>query len=391
MSVAVVGAISSFYFIGIALGSYFTPTLINRVGHIRAYATFAAMISVATLIQGMWGNIWIWGGMRLIYGYGLAGLFILIESWVATAGGDDSKGWALALYLLIYYLAQSFSQLFLKLHFSTSLQAFCLIAILSTFSIVPLSQTRTQAPSIDQPELLSPRKVFRQAPLGIWLSFISGMILAVIYTIQPYFLSLVGLDHNKIAYAMGVTILGGALLQVPIGKWSDMVDRRKVILFMCLSSLVLATAIIFFHHYFSILLLLLFLLGGSTFTLYPLAMSHTTDYMKKGAIISAIGVLTLAYGVGSVLGPLIATFMMKFIGPYGLFMTIAMLSAALLLYAIWRVYKREPMDPKKQRHFINSLPGTSVNPEELAVQLDIPVDELNQNENPSSAKGVDPS
>ena len=96
MSVAVVGAISSFYFIGIALGSYFTPTLINRVGHIRAYATFAAMISVATLIQGMWGNIWIWGGMRLIYGYGLAGLFILIESWVATAGGDDSKGWALA-------------------------------------------------------------------------------------------------------------------------------------------------------------------------------------------------------------------------------------------------------------------------------------------------------
>lgn len=60
-------------------------------------------------------------------------------------------------------------------------------------------------------------------------SVIGGSLLGSIYTLLPIFLVRVGSDHDMISVLMMTTILGGMLLQVPIGKLSDLIDRRKVI------------------------------------------------------------------------------------------------------------------------------------------------------------------
>lgn len=50
---AVIGAVMSSYFLGFLLGTLRCPTLIRRVGHIRVYATLAAVAAVAASTHGL--------------------------------------------------------------------------------------------------------------------------------------------------------------------------------------------------------------------------------------------------------------------------------------------------------------------------------------------------
>ncbi|MDE4963694.1 MFS transporter, partial [Francisella tularensis subsp. holarctica] len=75
-------------------------------------------------------------------------------------------------------------------------------------------------------EICSPAKIIKTVPLAMVASVIGGSLLGSIYTLLTIFLVRVGSDHDMISVLMITTILGGMLLQVPIGKLSDHIDRR---------------------------------------------------------------------------------------------------------------------------------------------------------------------
>ena len=49
-SATVIGIVSSAYFIGLALGAMFNDRLLLRIGHIRAYGSFASLVAVTVLL-----------------------------------------------------------------------------------------------------------------------------------------------------------------------------------------------------------------------------------------------------------------------------------------------------------------------------------------------------
>ena len=65
-SETVIGLVSSAYFIGLTLGAVFHDRLIARIGHIRAYSSFASLITVSVLLQGMYFDVWFWFAFRLL-------------------------------------------------------------------------------------------------------------------------------------------------------------------------------------------------------------------------------------------------------------------------------------------------------------------------------------
>src|SRR5690554_7564582 len=52
-SAVVIGWVSSAYFIGLALGAMLNDRLLLRIGHIRAYGSFASLVAVTVLLQGL--------------------------------------------------------------------------------------------------------------------------------------------------------------------------------------------------------------------------------------------------------------------------------------------------------------------------------------------------
>src|ERR1700759_1123380 len=78
----VTGAIMSCYYLGFLFGTTLSRQLVRQVGHIRVFAALAAIASVSALVQGLFVNPWAWGAMRLLSGLCLAGIYVVVESWL---------------------------------------------------------------------------------------------------------------------------------------------------------------------------------------------------------------------------------------------------------------------------------------------------------------------
>ncbi len=334
----VVGIVSSAYFAGMMFGSYFTQKLILRIGYIRGYVLFASVMAVGSMLQGVIYSPLAWAGFRFICGYSLAGLFIVVESWCLEGAGSEYKGRVLSIYLLIYYFFQASGQFMLNIEFASVLLAFCIISMLASISIIPVSITRFEMPKQEKTELLSPFVLFKKAPLGIWAAFSSGVILGCIYTIYPLFLKQANYPKEAVASMMFAIILGGVILQVPIGKLSDFNDRRKVLLGVLISALVISILIGILPHAFWQMMIFSFILGGLTFTIYPISISYSSDYLDASQLVGILGLLALSYGIGSMIGPVLVTWFMSIFGPYGFFTFIGLVCVFLIIYTAWRLY-----------------------------------------------------
>src|ERR1700741_3750220 len=64
----VTGAIMSCYYLWYLLGTRIAPPLLRRLGHIRVFATLAAVSSAVILVQGCLVNPFVWGAMRMVSG-----------------------------------------------------------------------------------------------------------------------------------------------------------------------------------------------------------------------------------------------------------------------------------------------------------------------------------
>ena len=94
-----VGALGSWYFSGFVVGCFVGPHLLSRVGHIRAFAIAAALVAVCVLILPIWPDPAAWFGARAFTGFGLAILYMAVESWLNDrAGNEDPRPNSFALY-----------------------------------------------------------------------------------------------------------------------------------------------------------------------------------------------------------------------------------------------------------------------------------------------------
>jgi MFS family permease len=160
---------------------------------------------------------------------------------------------------------------------------------------------------------------------------------------------------------MGAPIIGGFLLQWPIGRLSDKFDRRTVLFGVLLSSVaaaVLLGAFSFAQGSFLLLATANLLLGGFLATIYPTAVAHAFDYIDRSRMVAANSGMLLAWAVGATAGPLVASSVMGPAGPSGLFVFIAVIAIFLAAYTRWRMSRRAAKPAEEQSKFV-PVPSTS--------------------------------
>ena len=159
-----------------------------------------------------------------------------------------------------------------------------------------------------------------------------------------------------VALFMALVILGGMSLQYPVGKISDFIERRLVLLCLALSTIVLTGILIVSAHYLYLLYVSLFVFGGLVFTLYPVSISHACDSLSDDDIVSGTQGLLLAYSVGATLGPFITPVFIKLFGTNGLYVYIITVGILLAVFLSWR---KASVPPTQQDEGFVPLPQTS--------------------------------
>ncbi|NBK41092.1 MFS transporter [Pseudomonas soli] len=340
-SATMIGVVSSAYFIGLTLGAIFNDRLILRIGHIRAYSSFAALIGATILLQGLFYDTTWWFVLRLINGWAAVGVFLVIESWLLLAGDAKIRGRLLALYMIAFYGAGVIAQAALgEVTGWGETAPFMVAGMLATLSVLPIVILPRVSPLLDQVEPLKPRQLLGVAPTGLVGCFGSGVAIAGIYALLPLYLQRIGLDVGETGDMMAWVILGAMLLQYPVGRWSDRKDRQDVLIALAALCTVLSVLIVLLPADTVLLPALLFLLGGGVFALYPVAVSSAADRAPADALVPMIQGLLLINSLGSAMAPLAISPMMTAYGEVGLFWAFAVINLVMVGFFLWRRGKR---------------------------------------------------
>ena len=359
-SAAMAGAIATGYFIGLLAGAWYNPKVIHRVGRIRALAGFAAIFAATSLLLPLAPSPVAWILVRAVAGACLAGLTLVIESWLNAVASSRQRGRVLAVYMIVFYGAFGGGQFLLSAYDPAGFELFALAAILIGMSLVPIVLTRTEAPTVAAPAPLSVSELLRVSPLAVVGSIASGIILGAFYGLAPLFAVGRDLPPGGVALFMAAAIFGGLALQWPIGLLSDRIDRRSVILGATAATALASGGIVLVPDGADALLLaFVALFGGVSFTLYPLSLAHAGDRLPNNEdMVGLSSGMLLLYSVGAAVGPLAAGLMFGVLGGSGLFLFTAAIAAATVAFGAWRVRQKAPASPAEQVSFV-AVPRTS--------------------------------
>ena len=357
VTVIMLGLIHSAFYGGILVGALKSEEIINRVGHIRAFASFSSILTITILLQALYQVPYTWILLRFFAGFATAATYVIIESWLLAQSTKNNKGKILSIYMICLYSAQTLGQFGLDVVNIDSIEPFIFAAIVSIIATIPASLTYLQAPEIKPLPKLAINKYFFASPLGFIGCTSSGLILSAIYSFLPKYAVDQGLS---VSIMVGLTIAGGFCLQLPIGKLSDTFDRVKIIIILSLLVTIICLLLTFVAFSNELLIYtIMFAFGGLCFTIYPLCIAQVCDHLEHDAnIINVTGVLLFAYGVGAVLGPPIVSFFIELSSTSALFYYTFFVSLMLFLLGLYynKAVKTPPQD--EQVEFI-AMPRVS--------------------------------
>lgn len=338
-----IGLMTSAYFMGFTLGCLATPFLVKRVGHVRVFAALSALIAACVLFHVIFINVPIWFLMRLMTGFGFAGLYMLIESWINEQSPNDKRGQVLSIYRMVDLGAVTAGQFMLTLADPADFVLFSIVAICISMAIFPISLSTSKAPLAVTQTSLNLKRLIKTSPLAVAGCIAVGLANGAFWGIAPVFVQQLGHPIIIVSLFMSVAIASGALLQWPVGWLSDKAGRRPILIFIALLSMVAGIFMWKFAPSSQTMLLVGgALYGGFAMQVFGLSAAHANDYAKPDEFVAVSGGLLLIYGLSSVVGPLIAPVFMQLYGPSSMFIFTAIVHALLALYGIYRITQRKP-------------------------------------------------
>lgn len=358
-SPAMIGLIGTAYFAGFLVGCLTIPRMLRAIGHIRAFASLAAIAAAGTLLLVLMIDPVTWSVVRFLSGMCFAGLFTVIESWLNAGASNADRGRVLAVYRIVDITSVTGSQYMIPLLGVDGFTVFAVMAIMITVSLVPVSLGDRSNPKPPEQFGLDLAAVWRISPLASIGCIAIGTTNSAFRLVGPLYAEGIGLSVAETATFISAGIIGGAIMQYPLGALSDRRDRRYVLLASASAAMACAFAILFLASDKAVSnFVWVFLFGAFAMPLYSLSAAHANDYAREGEFVQVAAGLMFFYSVGAVIGPVSASAVMEWFGPHALFGFTAAVYAAFIVVTLHRMRVRAPA-PKGQRGRFTALLRTS--------------------------------
>jgi MFS family permease len=332
------GGITTAYYAGFLLGSWYTLRALKQVGHIRVYAALASLLSASVLITGVYNSPLIWIIMRSSTGFCFAGLYVVAESWLNGLASNTFRGRLLAMYNVVTIGAYGAGQLLVFNFDARTLTGFAFAAVVSSLAVIPVVMSEQAAtPNVDNHTHITMRELAKIVPTGAGTILLVGLAhggmlgMAVIYATRE------GLGVGRVGILIAAINLGGMALTWPISSASDDLDRRIIGVLSTLAVIVLGLVMLTQTPSSWFTTALLFAIGGFSFPLYAVGGAYTNDWVSQEQMGAAASQLVTLYGFGAMIGPLVAAPFLDIIGTQGFAWSIISLHALILLFLIYRI------------------------------------------------------
>ena len=382
-SILTTGILMSGYFIGYFIGSKTTPNLVQKVGHIRVFAAFASLASLSALVAVAYVNPFMWTISRFITGISIVSCFIVAESWLNDRATNKNRGQLLSAYMIIIYFGLAIGMLLLNLSEPTTYEPFILVSVLLSIALVPILLTKRPAPKFKKIGTISIKELYKISPLGTLSSFATGIIHSAFFSLIAVYATKANFSLLETSILLFISTISGVIGQGPIGYFSDIYDRRKVIVVSTLASAALAffsiltsndpIQNIYWLDEFDFKKMIFFLFVGLyaslCLPLFSLNLAHTNDYVPKEKFVAAGGGLQLVFGIGAIIGPILCSLFMDWFGLNGFFAFLILIHIFIGIFGMYRMKVRQTVENPDSS--FTSIPAT-ITPAGLELDPDTP-------------------
>lgn len=342
-----IGIVMASFYLGFLGGTWWVPSVVQRVGHIRAFAALASLASATVLMHLLLVHPVSWSLVRLATGFCMAGLYVVAESWINDLATNETRGQLLGMYMLVSVAGLGGGQALLTVADPGGFKLFVLASVLVSVALVPVALSATPGPALEAPQPMSLRDVGRAVPLGLVGTVGAGVTHGAVLGMGTVYAQSVGLSVGATAGFLAASILGGLVSQLPLSRLSDRRDRRQVIAAASLLAGAAAVVAAVVAGSPVALLAAMGVLGMLSWPIYSLCVAHTNDWLGREQIVGAAATLVLASGCGAVAGPLLVSLAMGVIGPGGFFVVLAAAHVLIGAYALHRMTVR-PQAPRQR-------------------------------------------
>ena len=392
-SVFTTGIFMSGYYVGYFIGSKTTPNFVSKVGHIRVFAAFASLASLSALVAVVYVNPFMWTISRFITGISLVSCYVVTESWLNDRATNKNRGQLLSAYMMVIYFGLALGMLLLNISKPEAYEPFILVSVLLSVALVPILLTKRPAPKFKKIETISILELYKISPLGSLSSFFTGIIHAAFFSLISVYATIAKFTLFETSILLFVATIAGVLGQGPIGYFSDIFDRRRVIVITTFGSSLLALIAIltsndpiqniYYMDEFAFRKIIFFIAVGLytslCLPLFSLNLAHTNDFVPKSKFVAAGGGLQLIFGVGAISGPILCAIFMEWFGLNGLFVFLIIAHSIIGVFGLYRMKVRSTVENPDST--FTPIPAT-ITPAGLELDPDAPatLDETKVNE-----------
>ena len=360
-----IGIMSAGFATGFFLGCIYAPRLILRIGHIRAFACFATVLSALTLALAIDTDLALWTSARLLSGICFAGLLTISDSWISGETEASVRGRVMAVYMIFYKMAQALGPLVFTFAAISGNWHFMLVSALFSLSLLPVALREGGNPTPPLKERMTLKKVYQTTPLAVVGCMCLGMTNSPMNNLIAIYGVEIGLEISGAVMLSAALQVGALALQWPMGWASDKRDRRKVMIFGMLMMAMFSAIIVFMPTMpLWVYIILVGVLGGFAMSIYPIILAHAGDYTSSKQMVPLCATLMLAFAVGMAIGPITGSFAMDVLGPEGLFIHTILFCLVFVIFALYRMGKRTSVPVDKHVAFVN-VPASSTAISEL--------------------------
>ena len=336
-----IGLLGSAHFFGFFIGCWWAPRLMGQVGHSRAFAALTAAGTIGILAHMLVIHPLAWAILRMASGLAVAGCYTIIEAWLQAKLTNDTRGRAMGVYRVVDIVGSLGAQLLIGVLTPASYVSYNLLALLCCAALFPLVLTRAEAPRVGAAPRLRPMLAWERSPLAAAGVVVSGITGAAFRMVGPLYALSVGLRAEVIALFLAAYVLGGALAQIPVGWLADKYDRRVVLTWLSVASLVACAATVASAGQGVVAIFLAAgFFGLTTFPIYSISAAHAHDFTDPAEAVELSAALMFLYAVGAIASPLIAAWLIDLKGPAAMFGFIAVAHLALVIFGLIRMRMR---------------------------------------------------
>ena len=353
-SLTATGFLMSGYFIGYFIGAATIPNIISRVGHVRVFAAFASLASLIILVHSVLVHPFIWFILRLLTGVSMVCMYTVAESWLNDRSSNKNRGSILSIYMVILYGSIGIGMFLLNFSTPKNFQPFILVSVITSAALIPILLTKKKPPTFKKINVMTFNELYKVSPFGIVSSFFYGTIQSALFTLLAVYATSMNFTILEISIVTFLLAISGAIAQFPVGKISDIYDRRKVIVASTFGAAIFALITIFvsgqmylpdglatsktwFYVFF-------ILFSFCSLPMFSLILAHTNDYITKDKFVAAGAGLQFTFGLGAMSGPFLCSIFMDLAGSNGFFVFLFIFHSLIGVFGIYRMRVRETVE-----------------------------------------------